>query len=627
MPLTIANADPGIFAALEQTWLIIKVIFGIGLMIFIHELGHFFAAKWAKVRVETFSLGFGPRLFGWRRGDTLYQLCIVPLGGYVKMAGENPGEDLTGADDELPSKPPFQRMVIFAAGVLMNLIFAFITFPIIFATGVPFIAPEVGAVEPGGPAWKAELLPGDKILEIHGNTIYEFHDIALNVALSKSPELVVLLEREGRTMELTVKPEKNDEVGFSQIAIAGPGHYEAVIAAGGPAERAGLCTGDKIVSIDGIETTDWLEARSGQEYEEVRIEVVRLENEQEQNLNFTVVPEKKELEEKRLIGIQPRFNTVRGIRGALAEVKNGLREGDRVQMMGARDIFTQEDWTEALEKEPLTFEVVYRSGSGAEIESESKAAPSEVWQTRTVNYAPRWREALKADLALTRTRGSNTVTISPNRALWDMGYRTGVTVHEMNGKKIACYDDILELIDESKVNEFKLVLTPWKGEQSETVTVTALPMEIEDLGLDYLVKPRLLTRKLNVFEACRAGFNCAIYQVKNCYLTLSRIISRDVSAKNLGGIITISRATYSFAQLGLARLFFFLAILSINLGFINILPIPVLDGGHLMFLLIEKIKGSPVNEKVMGYSQVIGLVLILALLAYVTYNDILRLFN
>jgi regulator of sigma E protease len=113
--------------------------------------------------------------------------------------------------------------------------------------------------------------------------------------------------------------------------------------------------------------------------------------------------------------------------------------------------------------------------------------------------------------------------------------------------------------------------------------------------------------------------------IKTCYLTLSRILTGDVAGKNLGGIITIGRATYNFAELGLAKLFFFLAILSINLGFLNILPIPILDGGHLLFLLIEKIKGSPVNEKVMGYSQIVGLAFILALLIYVTYNDILRL--
>jgi regulator of sigma E protease len=146
--------------------------------------------------------------------------------------------------------------------------------------------------------------------------------------------------------------------------------------------------------------------------------------------------------------------------------------------------------------------------------------------------------------------------------------------------------------------------------------------------LGFAPLPEYQTLKLNVPDAIKAGFNCAIYMVKTCYLTLHRmLITRDVSSKNLGGIITIAQASYTFAELGLAKLFFFLAILSVNLGFLNILPIPILDGGHLLFLLIEKIKGSPVNDRIMGYAQIVGLAFILFLMLFVTWNDIQRLLN
>ena len=109
------------------------------------------------------------------------------------------------------------------------------------------------------------------------------------------------------------------------------------------------------------------------------------------------------------------------------------------------------------------------------------------------------------------------------------------------------------------------------------------------------------------------------------YVTLKRLVTGDVSARNLGGIVTISRVSYRAVQNGLSFFLYFLALLSINLAFVNVLPIPVLDGGHLLFLLIERIKGSPVSARVLNYSQILGLVFVLALMVFVTYNDILRL--
>jgi regulator of sigma E protease len=113
--------------------------------------------------------------------------------------------------------------------------------------------------------------------------------------------------------------------------------------------------------------------------------------------------------------------------------------------------------------------------------------------------------------------------------------------------------------------------------------------------------------------------------VKQLYVTMKRLITGEVGAKNLGGIIRISQVSYQAAQRGPSWFWYFLALLSVNLAFVNLLPVPVLDGGHLLFLLIEKVKGSPVGTKVFGYSQVIGLVFVLLLVLFVTYNDILRL--
>ncbi|MDP6385329.1 MAG: site-2 protease family protein, partial [Planctomycetota bacterium] len=132
-------------------------------------------------------------------------------------------------------------------------------------------------------------------------------------------------------------------------------------------------------------------------------------------------------------------------------------------------------------------------------------------------------------------------------------------------------------------------------------------------------------RTESVSESIRAGAQASWRFLTDAWMTLQKMFLREVSTENLGGIIAISTVSYDWASQGWAKLFFFLCMLSINLAFLNVLPIPVLDGGHLAFCVVEAIKGSPVSERTLGYSQVIGLVLILTLTIYVTYQDVLRL--
>ena len=129
----------------------------------------------------------------------------------------------------------------------------------------------------------------------------------------------------------------------------------------------------------------------------------------------------------------------------------------------------------------------------------------------------------------------------------------------------------------------------------------------------------------SLWSSLREGTRSSWRFLFQTYKTLQRMVSQDVSPKNLGGIITISRVSYQVSSMGWTKLLTFLCILSVNLAFLNVLPIPVLDGGYLFFLLIEKLKGSPVSARTLGYSQVVGLVLIVTLMVYVTYNDLLRL--
>src|SRR5512135_1845935 len=147
----------------------------IGILVFVHEFGHFIMAKRAGVRVEKFSLGMGPKLFGFKKGDTEYVLSALPLGGYVKMAGENPDEEPTGAADEFASKTVWQRVKIAAAGSLTNIALAFVLMPIVFLVGTYAEGPaKVGFVEKGSPAEKAGFQAGDVIEKINGRSISDW---------------------------------------------------------------------------------------------------------------------------------------------------------------------------------------------------------------------------------------------------------------------------------------------------------------------------------------------------------------------------------------------------------------------------------------------------------------------
>jgi len=178
----------------------------IGILVFVHEFGHFIMAKRAGVRVEKFSLGMGPKLFGYKKGDTDYIISALPLGGYVKMAGENPDEEATGAPDEFPSKTVWQRAKIAAAGSLTNIAVAFLLMPIVFMVGTYAEGPaKVGFVEKGSPAEKAGFQAGDVIEEINGRRISDWTKALTLIAVNPDTDVAVTLDRSGEKKKLSLR--------------------------------------------------------------------------------------------------------------------------------------------------------------------------------------------------------------------------------------------------------------------------------------------------------------------------------------------------------------------------------------------------------------------------------------
>src|SRR5579885_3186044 len=233
-------------------WLVL-----IGVMIMIHELGHFWAARFFDVKVDTFSFGFGPRLFGFRRGETDYRFSALLFGGYVRMAGEQPGDD--GATDPrgFLAKPRWQRAVIAFAGPFMNLILAVGLLTGLFMVKYQKVADEdmravIGHVEPGSPAAKAGLQDGDRIVKLDGQKNPTWEDVDLKQITGAKQPMFLRIERNGKQFDTTVVPTLSDTTGGGYVGWDERAEVQlAAVERGFPGEKAGLKNGDLLIAVNG----------------------------------------------------------------------------------------------------------------------------------------------------------------------------------------------------------------------------------------------------------------------------------------------------------------------------------------------------------------------------------------
>jgi len=200
---------------------IIGVIVVLSVMILSHELGHFIMAKKMGVRVEAFSLGFGPKLWSTKKGETEYKICLVPLGGYVKMAGEESGEKRTGAEWEFYSKPAGRRFNIIAAGPVVNYLLGIILFCIVFMMGTSVLTSHIGEVMEGYPAEKAGLKAGDRIIEMEGKKVESWTDVTNIIYSKKEGNIELSVKRNKRVLDFIVERESAKDLLGRPVRIIG----------------------------------------------------------------------------------------------------------------------------------------------------------------------------------------------------------------------------------------------------------------------------------------------------------------------------------------------------------------------------------------------------------------------
>jgi regulator of sigma E protease len=592
------------------------VIAGIGFLIFVHELGHFLVAKLVGIRVLAFSIGFGPKLLGFRAGETEYRLSLFPLGGYVKMAGESPEDGEVIDERDFRAKTVGQRAAVISAGVVMNAIFGFLIFVVAFSIGVPFDVPEVGAVRKGGPAWEAGVPVGARILEVNGNTVYDFTDVSTETALSRrsADAVLTLQEGDGQPYDVHVQPRKNPASGIFEIGVYPPlGSIETDSEDG---ERGGLRDGDVLLGIGG-EKMDSLAFERFLSSHSITDPTDPSENFLEFEVLRDGAVETVRYEPSWVgryrIGIRPIGNRIFGIRSEGRSPGIDLRVDDRVEWIDGRRILSEEEFASAVQDAPLGVSLEVRLSRDGRETAVRWSFPDEAA-----------KERFASSVAVGDDRKSDRIRVIPGEPAEAAGLRDGDRITTVNGTPIEDFLDILEIMSQYENGDVVRVEF-LRGEDSGVLEI--LPRKFFFADPHLLFRRKIETLRVgSITEALGVGFARTVYTAKLVWVMLDRMLfHRTVSTKNIGGILTIGYVSFKFAETGFAKLLYFLALLSINLAILNLLPIPILDGGQLVFLAIEKVKGSPVNEKVMQYAQLVGVALLVLLVIYVTYNDIERL--
>lgn len=534
----------------------------VGVLVFVHELGHFTLAKVFKVRVMTFSLGFGPRLFGIRYGETDYRVSLLPIGGYVRMLGEQPEDELTRetAARAYSHQPAWKRMAIIAAGPTMNLLFPVLVFFVVHLGTSTLPPPVVGTVFPGRPA-EGKLAPGDRILRIEGDEVATFHDVASRVADAPGETLRFEVEREGQTLTEEIRPAPTPrrhpldlpgEVGRIGIIPHHPLPILGIPDPEGPAARAGLQTFDRVVAAGGHPIEGWRE----------------LEDVLEDNRG-TLVP---------VTALRPR--RVPNALGGLAEL----------------EVY-----------DPLVAQLMPAPGAGSGVRR-AGLEPAELYVSAVDPGSAAHRLGIVPGDRLLALDG-RTVRLW---ATFLADLRAGDGTHE------------LTWVHEGAIRRGTYQLTREAGESVHGELFERwvvgmrnwMPRRVDE-GVP---NPRPLRYALaEALESTWEGIEVTVWSVV-------RLVQGRLSLRTLGGPLAIYEFTGIAVEEGETLDFLTaLAILSINLGLLNLLPVPLLDGGHLVFVLLEWLRQRPLSPRLSRYASVVGLTILVLLMVLALRNDLDRL--
>ena len=533
---------------------VFAMVLMLGVVVTVHELGHFWAAKACGVRVLKFSVGFGnPIGFGryrmrWLKNGTEYVLAWFPLGGFVKMLGEATDDEAnelrtaTPPPDSLAAQPLWKKLVIFVAGPAMNLVLPVVVVAASLFVGLERRDTTVGTVEEGSPAAEAGIQPGDRVLALDGEPLAFWDDLERAVRERPGASLTLALARGDERFERSLAVRERDGVDMlgkkSDIGWLGLQHHRqnatlGILSLDSPAARVGLRSGDRVVAVAGALVEDWsglAQAYAAAPAGEVTLRVARGEGEASREEEL-VVPALGEL---RALGVIPAVVLVDAVSPDMPAAEAGIREGDLLV---------------AVDDTPVGSFATFRETVLA-----SDGRP----------------------LRVTIARGGETlvVTLAPR-----LGKATPEDVQEQYLIGIAAVNAILP---------------------GDTAT--------DRVRNPIVSVPRAVGVTVETTGAFLEG--------------LRRIVSGDIPRSSIGGPIEIARQSHLALQRGWESFISLLVIISINLGVLNLLPIPILDGGQALLATIEATRRGPLPLRAREWMQQVGLFLLVGLMGYAFWNDV-----
>lgn len=671
-------------------WIILEVCAGLGAVIFVHELGHFLVAKACGVNCEKFFIGFdiGGIKLSRKWGETEYGIGILPLGGYVKMLGQddNPAKiaeemersrvrreegtaDGEEAGDEFQLNPRSylaksvpQRMAIISAGVVMNVIFAFLFAMVAYGMGVKYLPCVISEVVPGSPAWRADLQTGDEIVRISDIDKPRFRDLQSDVSLGDPTRGVpIQVKRSGvdHTLSFTIHPDRS--AGLPTIGVVSPRSLtlfaETPTVPGSAAAKTEppLAGGDQIVALEGQPITTYRELvcmLAAHPERQLKLTVRRQEKSAEgsdksapRDITVQIAPNPM----KRL-GLVMEYGPIKAVQADSPAAQAGVKPGDTIRAIDGQDPGDPLTLAERLRRRasagdsvrltldrpgtgdataPTELDVPLRSRStfepanrlGAPLAIPSLGIAFEVISRvqKVVPGSPAARQGIVPGDSIVKAQFVPTPDdTSPQAKFLADSPPVPLDGQQPNWPALM---ELLQAIPPEAVIRLTVQSSEAALRDVELTPSASAEWFNPDRGL--MTSPREEIRKAgSLAEAFVLGARETKDALLMVYRFLQRLVESEISPRMMGGPVTIAKVAGHSASAGLATLLIFLTMLSANLAVINFLPIPLLDGGHMVLLIVEGILRRPLSERIVVALHTLGFVFIIGLMLFVLALDV-----
>jgi regulator of sigma E protease len=654
---------------IERASNVILALVGLGVVIFLHELGHFIAGKLSDIKVEAFAIGFGPVVLGVKKvrnfiqlrvlptilvkkndpsgqgllcfrvpvhckaGETEYQLRIFPVGGFVKLLGqEDIGADKPSDDPRsFLNKPIWKRMMVGAAGVIFNVIAAIAIFVAVFTIGIKMPPAIVGDVVPGWPAERAGLKSGDEIIQINGKTNIDFSSVAFAAALSDKNEPINLKVKrtDGTINDFAVAAEELPDIGYKGLGIL-PAMSPEIAEVQGPErlyEESGLKAGDVLVAVgeDKIEQYWQFNTKLRKTFEPNISLTFQRPGQAEPvvqtfGLDFAPALENKGQDyfvPTHIYGLIPRLKiTSIGLPSAY-EI---LRVGDIIVRAADTGNPTYKELRQ-----------ITTAHADKELELTVLRKDELIEVTVIPQRAADGRAIIGVGVKLDVESPIVAATTDVNELSLPPDLPRGAEIITIAGKKVRNYFDIAAVLEAKKSKTVKIT---YKSALNNGQFDFSVPAKGNFLAVRAVLSQELpfkplkkLYRAAGPGDAVKMGYRKTVEFIVQTYMTLKGLIVGSISPKSLMGPVgMIAASSRIIAEREFIMYFYFMGLISACLAVMNFLPLPILDGGLVVMLIIEKIKGSPVHAKAQEWLTYAGLAIIGALFIMITYNDIIRVF-